>query len=165
MVQTEPFPTMENMKEYVKMLFLKYGRPHYVFGVLKVHVIFDNPGTLPETPKELEQKRRNMKTANTNLNHECSELSDTAAIHEKWRDLLSCRKYKQWLTEYVASMMLNIAPLFLSSDQEFITNIKHTACSTNNEGKKYPGQHSTQTQMSLTTEFGCTVYMHRVPEN
>ena len=26
MVQTEPFPTIENMKEYVKMLFLKYVR-------------------------------------------------------------------------------------------------------------------------------------------
>ena len=34
MVQTEPFPTIENMKEYVKMLFLKYVRPHYVSGVI-----------------------------------------------------------------------------------------------------------------------------------
>ena len=106
-----------------------------------------------------------MKTANANLNHECSEFSDTAAIPEKWRGLLSCRQCKQWLTEYVANMMLNIAPLFLSPDQEFITNIKHTAYSTNNDREKYPGQHSTQTQMSLITEFGCTVYMHRVHTN
>ena len=50
MIQTEPFPTIENMKEYVKMLFLKYVIPHFLSGVIEVHVIFDNPGALPETP-------------------------------------------------------------------------------------------------------------------
>ena len=39
---------------------------------------------------------------------------------------------------YVANMMLNIAPLFLSPDQEFITNIKHIAYSTNNDREKVP---------------------------
>ena len=67
-----------------------------------------------------------MKTANANLNHECSEFSDTAAIPEKWRGLLSCRQCKQRLTEYVANMMHNIAPLLLSPDQELIINIYKT---------------------------------------
>ncbi len=81
MVQTEPFPTMENMKEYVKTLLLKHVRPHYVCGVIEVHV-FDNSGALSETPKELEQKRRDMKAADASINHECCEFSDTAGIPE-----------------------------------------------------------------------------------
>ena len=42
---------------------------------------------------------------------------------------------------YVANMMLNIAPLFLSPDQEFITNIKLNIQLTVQTmiGKKYPG--------------------------
>lgn len=53
MVQTTPFPTMENMKEYC--LSCTYVKPHYSAGATEVYVIFDNPGGLPETPKELEQ--------------------------------------------------------------------------------------------------------------
>lgn len=138
MVQTEPFPTMGNMKEYVQMLFLKYIRPHYTYGTLEVYVIFDNVGARPETPKELEQKRRDMKTADSNLNHECCNFSDTTAIPEKWRNLLSCRQCKQKLTVYVAKTMLKVAPSFLSGDQEFITNVKQSAYSTNNERENLP---------------------------
>ena len=79
MIQTEPFPTIENMKEYVKMLFLKYVRPHF-------------------------------------LDHIC----------------------KQNLTEYAAGAMLKIAPTFMSMDQEFITNVKEMAFSTNNNSECMP---------------------------
>ena len=163
MVQTEPFPTIENMKEYVKMLFLKYVRPHFVSGVIEVHVIFDNPGALPETPKELEQKRRDMKKADSSCEHECFKFSDSARVPLKWRPLLSCRKCKQNLTEYAAGAMLNIAPPFLSTEQEFITNIKEMAFSTNNDKECMPiDQHFTLMQKSPTTECGYTVCIHRV---
>ena len=78
--------------------------------------IFDNSGALPETPKELEQKQRDMKASDPDINHECCEFSDTAGIPEKWRGLLSCRQCKQRLTVYVADTMLNNAPLFWSDD-------------------------------------------------
>ncbi len=49
-----PIPTMSTMKYYVKLLFSKYVKPHFQ----EVHVVFDNPSALPESPKEIEHRRR-----------------------------------------------------------------------------------------------------------
>ena len=43
-IQTPPFPTMEHMKEYAQMLFIRYVTPHYNRNATEVHVVFDNPG-------------------------------------------------------------------------------------------------------------------------
>lgn len=48
-IQTKPFYTMENMKQYEKNVVPQ----HFIRGVLEVHVVFDSPSSLPETPKEL----------------------------------------------------------------------------------------------------------------
>ncbi len=58
MIQTSPIPTMSTMKDYVKLLFSKYVKPHFQAGVIEVHVVFDNPSALPESPKEIEHRRR-----------------------------------------------------------------------------------------------------------
>lgn len=35
----------------------QYVRPHFRAGAQEVHVVFDNPGAMKETPKKIEQKR------------------------------------------------------------------------------------------------------------
>ena len=57
-------------------------------------MVFHSPGSMPETPKELEQKRRD-KGANQDSGHECTEFQGDTAIPAKWRSLLACRRCKQ----------------------------------------------------------------------
>ena len=57
MIQTSPLSSIESMREYAEILLIRYVQPHYQAGVLEVHVIFDYPSGLPESPKILEQSR------------------------------------------------------------------------------------------------------------
>ena len=74
-VQTPPILTMTYMQDYVQLLLTKFVRPHFAAGVTEVHVIFDNPGALPETPKEIEQSRQDQE--HQVLTHDCKQFSST----------------------------------------------------------------------------------------
>lgn len=52
-----------------------------------------------------------------------------------WRRFLACRKCKKAITSYLAEEFLHIAPGYLTNNQEFVTNIKETAFSTNQYGE------------------------------
>ena len=95
------------MQEYTHLLLNQYVRPHFRAGVQEVHVIFDSPGSMRETPKELEQRRRDSSVEHCE-NHECVHLSSTTEIPSKWRALLACRKCKQCLTRYLGHEMLKL---------------------------------------------------------
>ena len=99
LIQTPPLPTMSCMKEYVKMLLARFVLPHFVAGVTAVHVVFDCPGSLPETPKELEQRRRD-KAVDTS-NHNCTQFSSDMILPCKWRSIIACRTCKKELTSYL----------------------------------------------------------------
>ena len=58
LIQTSPMSTMNCMQYYVKLLLSRFVRPHLAAGVQQVHVVFDVPGAQQETPKEIEQHRR-----------------------------------------------------------------------------------------------------------
>lgn len=102
MVQTAPLPTNEYIHEYAKMLFIRYVKTHYS-SATEVHVIFDNPGGLPETPKEIEQSRRDIATNSMAEQHQCMDAIDsTTKLPSNWRLFLSCRICKMKLTSYLA---------------------------------------------------------------
>jgi len=61
MIETPPVPTKENMREYAVMLLVRYIQPPYTAGVLQVHVLFDNPGGLKESPKLLGTKKTGLR--------------------------------------------------------------------------------------------------------
>ena len=48
--------SVEFMKDRVSLLFLKSVHPHLKAGVTAVHVVFDNPGLLPETPNTVDNR-------------------------------------------------------------------------------------------------------------
>ena len=114
MIQTSPLPTMSSMQEYTRLLLNQYVRPHFRAGVQEVHVVFDSPGSMRESPKELEQRRRDS-GAEHSENHECVPLNSSTTLPTKWRALLACRRCKQCLTEYLAQEMLMLAPQILNS--------------------------------------------------
>lgn len=56
MIQTSPLPAMGTMQEYAQFLLNEYVRPHLRVRVKEIHVVFDNPGSMKETPKEIEHE-------------------------------------------------------------------------------------------------------------
>ena len=60
------------MKEYAKILCVRHIKPHFNHGSREVHVVFDNQGSLPETPKEIDAAV----TAEL-ADHECVVFQDT----------------------------------------------------------------------------------------
>jgi len=92
------------------------------YPVKEVHVVFDCPGSLAETPKELEQRRRDK--AVESANHHCTAFSGDLMLPTKWRDLLARRSCKKELTEYVADEMLTLVQRSLRANQTFVANIK-----------------------------------------
>ena len=112
MIQTIPLSSTENMREYAEMLLIRYVQPHYQAGALVVHVIFDNPRSLPESPKILEQSRRDSAKAKELASHKCVPFTSITSVPGQWSTML----------EFPCSFMNVLIP-----DQEFVTNIKGTA--------------------------------------
>lgn len=130
MIQAVPCPTTENMKEYAQSLCVRYIKPHFKRYTREVHVVFDNPGSQTENPKEMEQCRRDAASAAELEDHECMTFESGTEIPKNWSATLACRKCKAALTRYLAKEFLRIAPNYMRvPDQEFFTNIKGTAYS------------------------------------
>ena len=138
MIQTLPLPTMSCMKEYVQLLIMQCVRPHFRAGAEEVHVVFDSPGSMPETPKELEQKRRDNSAEKTSSSHDCTEINSTTVIPTNWRALLGCRKCKKNLTKYVAEEMLSLIPTILNGNQTLTCNIGEVAQSVTSTTETLP---------------------------
>ena len=138
LIQTAPIPTMKYMREYAKFLLTRFVRQHLNAGAKEVHVVFDNPGSMPESPKENEQARRDTHSSNPPSDHTCFVMNHEMNIPDKWKTILECRKCKSNPTSYVASAMLELVPQFLATGQEFITNIRETAYSVGTCGHREP---------------------------
>ena len=87
MIQTTPLPTMGSMQEYAQFLLHQFVRPHLSVGVQEVHVVFDSPGSMKESPKELEHRRRD---SSVSRSHECITINSTSTLPSNWRGLLGC---------------------------------------------------------------------------
>ena len=68
---------MNCMEDYVKLLLSRYVRPHFHAGVIEVHVVFDATGLQSESPKEIEQLRRDQIASDITSSHFCSDYAVT----------------------------------------------------------------------------------------
>ena len=137
LIRTSPLTSMVSTKEYAQLLLTQSVRPHLKAGVTWVHVVFDNPGSFPATPKEIEQRRRDSNNT-VSSNHTCLELSREQPLPSAWKEVLSCRSCKKILTHIVAEEMLQLIPSMLQRNQLFTTNVSQTALSVSSEGVVYP---------------------------
>ena len=157
LIQLFPLPSMNCMEDYVKLLLSRYVRPHFRAGVIEVHVVFDATGLLPESPKEIEQLRRDseQEASDVGSSHHCSDFCSDLLIPEKWRTPLSCRRCKTSLTAYIADDMLKLISKdrSLSPHQSFITNMHMLPII--NQGNLE--MICLQMQMRQIFVFGCTV--------
>lgn len=101
--QVAPIPTMNHMNEYVNSLLTRFVRPHLA---TEVHVVFDTPGSMPETPKEIEQARRDAQKSP--IDHKCGDIHHQMGISNKWRNLLGCQSCKRSLRCYLADATLQL---------------------------------------------------------
>ena len=102
-----------------------FVKPHFNAGAIEVHGVFDVPGLQPESPKEIEQLRRDKNTQEATTNtHNCIQFCSDLLVPEKWRSVLGgCRTCKKNLTEYITDDMLKLIPRTLRSHQQFIANV------------------------------------------
>ena len=73
-----------------------------------MHVVFDNPGRQPNSPKSFERKRRD-DTASLSTDHKYLTFTDTCPIPYKWRDCLACRECKRALVLYLGQSFKQFA--------------------------------------------------------
>ena len=82
-----------------------------------MHIVFDNPGRQPASPKALEHKRRDDSNV---LSHDHKHVRFTAetTVPTRWRDqCLSCRECKRNLVLYLGEYFLDNA-VFASKPTE-----------------------------------------------
>ena len=117
MINTTPLGSHRIMSEYAKFLFTRFVMSQFRRGCTEVHVLFDNPGRLPNTPKYFEHKRRDQ-TATVQANHFCDNITSTTKIPTKWRDnLLHCRECKRSLVKYLTHFFLHYMNKYLQPNQ------------------------------------------------
>ena len=130
LIQTTPLPTLSTMRDYVQLLIAKFVRPHLLAGVTEIHVVFDNSGSLPETPKEIEQCRRDACAGTQTSDHRCMVFDASEKVPDKWRAVLGCRTCKIALTHFIAGEMLELTASVMNEQQSFVADVEQMATST-----------------------------------
>ena len=117
LINTTPLGSHVVMSDYAKFLFMRFVMPQFRRGCNEVHVIFDNPGRLNNTPKYFEHKCRYQSVMIHN-DHYCDSISSTTTIPKKWREnLLNCRKCKRSLVKYLTHFFLHYMHKHLIKNQ------------------------------------------------
>ena len=105
---TSPLCTHSTAKEYTEFLLRRFVVSHLSKGSKEVHIVFDNPGRLPESPKAFERRRRD-DAATLSSDHRHVVFSDTCVLPSNWRDCLNCRQCKRSLVLYLGQSFKNYA--------------------------------------------------------
>ena len=115
------FPTWESLYLWglCQVLNSEAHSPHFSRGCTEVHLLFDNPGQLKDTPQFFEHKRRD-ESATIATGHTCDDINELTRLPTKWREnVLHCRKCKRTLVCFLAEFMLKHMHSHLSPHQKF----------------------------------------------
>ena len=96
----------------------RFIQVHLNRGTNEIHIIFVNPGMLPNTPKQFEQQRRDA-TGKISANHCCDDLSNATPVHTgKWREtFINCRECERNLVKYLGKFILDNIATYLNTFQ------------------------------------------------
>ena len=64
-INTSPLTTHTTIKDYSQFLLYWFVLHHFTNGCKEVHVVYDNPGQQPNSPKSFERKRRDDTASST----------------------------------------------------------------------------------------------------
>lgn len=97
LINVTPLGYHKTLGDYASFLMKRFITTQFRRGCKEVHVLFDNPGRLKNTPKYFEQLRRDS-TAKLIDNHTCEEFTQSTKVPKRWREgLLNCCKCKRRL--------------------------------------------------------------------
>ena len=100
------YHTHKTYMDYSQFLIRRYIIPLYKQGANTVHVIFDNPGRLSQTPKQYERERQD-NSASIATGHTCDDIHGSLSIPSKWREnLINCRTCKRSLVVFLSNFFL-----------------------------------------------------------
>lgn len=85
MINTTPLGSHRTFADYANFLCKRFLIPQFAKWAKEVHLLFDNPGRLADTPKHFERQRRDS-IARLIVGHFCDEVIDSRIIPSKWRE-------------------------------------------------------------------------------
>ena len=103
------------MQDYANFLIRRFIVPYFEKGCQYVHLLFDDPGRLTETPKYFEHLQRDAALED----HNCFIFFDDTEVPGSWHKVLKCRACKRSLTLYISDFILN-SLLHMSEEDEVI---------------------------------------------
>ena len=120
MINTTPTGSHTTFEDYGNFLIRRFIIPQWVKGAIEVHIIFDNPGRLGETPKYFERYRRDC-TAQVMTGHLCDEVNGNTIIPKPWRaNFINCRNCKRSLVIFITKHLLKFASQFMHDGQMLV---------------------------------------------
>ena len=144
MINTSPIGTHKTTCDYGDFLFVRFIVPQWLRGSKEVHIIFDNPGRIPESPKQFERTRRD-DCATVISNHVCTEITNTSQIPSKWRDnFINCRNCKRKLVLFLTNYFLQTSGTKMQPGKVlliaggFCGSIEDTAWAVTSDRPPYP---------------------------
>ncbi len=96
LINTTPLGSHKTLEDYANFLLKRHAVPHFKKGSTEVHILFDTPGCLDNSPKQFEQRRRDSSTKAPPC---CITLQGSTKVSsKKWREtVLACRTCKRSL--------------------------------------------------------------------
>ena len=120
LINIQPWAGHTTLSDYASFLRKQHVDFYFRNGAKEVHVLFDDPGSIPNTPKQFEHLRRDQQ--HLKEDHSCIELSSDTLIPKNWREsILSCRKCKRALVVFLSKFFLSTMPQNLAPNQKFVT--------------------------------------------
>lgn len=122
MINTSTIGSQTTYGDYANFLMQRHIKSHFLKGCTEVHLLFDNPGQLKNTPKMFEQKRRD-ESAPIDTSHSCINITESTQLPQKWREnVINCRKCKRTLVCFLSLFMLkHIHTHHLSHQRFYVT--------------------------------------------
>ena len=116
LINTTPLGSHKTLSDYAKFCMTRFILLQFKRGCVEVHVIFDNPGRLKNTPKYFEHLRRDASAKVAN-DHCCDTITSTTKIPKRWREnLLHCRECKRSLVKFLSEYFLNNIHTYLQDN-------------------------------------------------
>ncbi len=177
MLNTAPLGDHKTFSDYGNFLIKRFLVPQWRQGAQQLHIIFDNPGRLKQTPKEFERNRRD-NAATVLSGHLCDEVNTKTKIPSKWREnFINCRNCKRALVIFLTNHFLNNASKHMQSGHSVLVAggfegaIEDTAWIVDKDSKPQPdprylsNAEETDTRMWVNAErTSCTKILIMSPD-
>ena len=119
LLHISPWGHHKTMSDYANFLAKQHILPHFARGSKEVHLIFDDPGRHPNSPKAFERARRSAQAETT---HSCITFNEAIPTPKRWQEsILTCHRCKRGLVSFLATYLVDHISNSLRTTQLFVT--------------------------------------------